>query len=236
MPNKSNTIYYFKIKSSQRCFVVNIYYICDKTKTNLFVKSIVSEIEHKLKSGLRGKILFAADFSSFGQPKTVNKAMERLTQSGMLIRLAQGIYLYPQIDTRLGLGVLYPTVDTIAREIAKRDKARIIPTGAYALNVLGLSTQIPMNVVFLTDGAPRKINIGNGKGIVFKRTVPKNLAFKNEMLMLVVAALREIGEKQLTTEQLSRISELLSKENKEEVLADVALAPAWIQKQIRAML
>lgn len=196
------------------------------------MKSIVSEIEYKLKSGRRGKILFAADFSSFGLPKAVNKAMERLTESGLLIRLAQGIYLYPQIDTRLGLGVLYPTVETIAREIAKRDKARIVPTGVYALNVLGLSTQIPMNVVFLTDGAARKIKIGNGQGIVFKRTVAKNLSYKNDVLMLIVAALKEIGEGNVTSEQLTKIKELISKEKKEDIIADLQLAPAWIKKLI----
>jgi len=199
-------------------------------KTNNVVKSIVKEIENKLKSGRRGKILFASDFSSFGLPKAVNKAMERLTQSGMLIRLAQGIYLYPQIDTRLGLGVLYPTVETIAREIAKRDKARIVPTGVYALNALGFSTQIPMNVVFLTDGAARKIKIGNGQGIVFKRTVAKNLSYKNDVLILVVAALKEIGEENITADQLTKIKELISKEKQEEIKADLQLAPAWIKK------
>ena len=196
------------------------------------MRSIVNEIEYKLKSGRRGKILFAVDFSSFGLPKAVNKAMERLTESGLLIRLAQGIYLYPQIDTRLGLGVLYPTVETIAREIAKRDKARIVPTGSYALNVLGLSTQIPMNVVFLTDGAARKIKIGNGQGVVFKRTVAKNLSYKNDMLMLVVAALKEIGEGNVTSEQLTKIKELISKEKKEDIMTDLQLAPAWIKKLI----
>jgi hypothetical protein len=196
------------------------------------MRSIVNEIENKLKSGRRGKILFAADFSSFGLPKAVNKAMERLAESGLLIRLAQGIYLYPQIDTRLGLGVLYPTVETIAREIAKRDKARIVPTGVYALNVLGLSTQIPMNVVFLTDGAARKIKVGNGQGIVFKRTVAKNLSYKNDILMLVVAALKEIGEGNVTAEQLSKIEELISKEKGEDIMTDLQLAPAWIKKLI----
>jgi hypothetical protein len=199
------------------------------------VKSIVKEIENKLKSGRRGKILFASDFSLFGLPKAVNKAMERLTQSGMLIRLAQGIYLYPQIDTRLGLGVLYPTVETIAREIAKRDKARIVPTGVYALNALGFSTQIPMNVVFLTDGAARKIKIGNGQGIVFKRTVAKNLSYKNDVLILVVAALKEIGEGKVTTEQLTKIKELILKEKQDEIKADLQLAPAWIKKIFKSI-
>lgn len=196
------------------------------------MKSIVNEIENKVKYGRRGKIFFATDFGSFGLPKAVNKAMERLAKSGILIRLAQGIYLYPQIDTRLGLGVLFPTVETIAREIAKRDKARIIPTGIYALNALGFSTQIPMNVVFLTDGAARKIKIGNGQGIVFKRTVAKNLSYRNELLMLVVAALKEIGEGNVTDDQLSKIKDLISKEKQEEIKADLQLAPAWIKKLI----
>ncbi len=200
------------------------------------MKSVVNEIENKLKYGRRGKILFASDFSSFGLPKAVNKAMERLTQSGMLIRLAQGIYLYPQIDTRLGLGELYPTVETIAREIAKRDKARIVPTGVYALNALGFSTQIPMNVVFLTDGAARKIKIGNGQGIVFKRTVAKNLSYKNDVLILVVAALKEIGESKVTTEQLTKIKELILKEKQEDIMTDLQLAPAWIKKLILSVL
>jgi hypothetical protein len=200
------------------------------------VKSIVKEIENKLKSGRRGKILFASDFSSFGLPKTLNKVMERLAESGMLLRLAQGIYLYPQTDTRLGLGVLYPTVETIAREIAKRDKARIAPTGIYALNALGLSPQIPMNVVFLTDGAARKIKIGNGQGIVFKRTVAKNLSYKNDLLILVVAALKEIGEGNVTTEQITKIKELISKEKKEVIIADLQLAPAWIKKLILSII
>lgn len=197
------------------------------------MKSIVNEIENKLKYGRKGKILFASDFSSFGLPKAVNKAMERLTQSGMLIRLAQGIYLYPQIDTRLGLGMLYPTVETIAREIAKRDKARIVPTGIYALNALGLSTQVPLNVVFLTDGAARKIKIGNGQGIVFKRTVAKNLSYKNDIIMLVVAALKEIGEGNVTPEQLTKFKYLISKEKQEDIKVDLQLAPAWIKKIIK---
>ena len=194
------------------------------------MKSVLKEIENKLKSGRRGKILFAADFSTFGLPKSVNKAMERLTQSGLIIRLAQGIYLYPQIDTRLGLGVLYPSIETIANEIAKRDKARIVPTGDYALNVLGLSTQIPLNVVFLTDGAARTITIGNGKGILFKRTVPKNLSFKSEPLMLVASALKEIGNGNVTNQQLEKIRIILLQEDKLKIRGDLDLLPAWIRK------
>ena len=200
------------------------------------MKSAVNEIENKIIRNRRGKIYFAADFAAFGIPKSINKALERLTVSGLLVRFAHGIYLYPKIDNKLGLGILYPSIETIANEIAKRDKARIVPTGVYALHVLGLSTQMPLNVVFLTDGAARTISIGNGKGILFKRTVPKNLSFKSERLMLVASALKEIGNGNVSEEQLEKIKTILIQEDKQKILGDLDLLPAWIRKNLNSIL
>ena len=199
------------------------------------MQSTVSKIELELKRRRRGKIYFADDFTSFGTAEAIKKALLRFEKSGMLIRLAHGIYLYPSIDTKLGLGVLYPSVESIAKEIARRDKARIVPTGLYALNVLGLSTQIPTNIVFHTDGAPRKIKVYN-QTITFKHIVPKNLAYKNEILMLVVSAMKEIGEKVLTNNDLTIIQKTLSRETKENILNDITLAPVWIRKKIQQII
>ncbi len=199
------------------------------------MESVEFKIEKRVKSRGRGKIYFASDFAGFGSSKAVNKALERLALSGTLIRFARGIYLFPQIDALLGLGILYPSIEEVAREIAQRDKARIVPTGDYALHALGLSTQIPMNAVFLTDGASRKITIGNGKGIVFKRTVPRNLSFKSERLMLIATALKEIGNGKVTIEQKEKIRTILLQENKKLVLADLHLLPAWIRKIITSV-
>ena len=90
-------------------------------------------------------------------------------KDGTILRISHGIYYYPKIDKVLGLGILYPTLEEIAEGIAKHDKVRIVPTGLYALNRLGFSTQIPMNVVYLTDGFNRKITLYNGSSIQFKR-------------------------------------------------------------------
>ena len=144
------------------------------------------------------------------------------------LRLAEGIYLYPKIDKKLGLGVLYPSIDTIA----KKDKARIAPTGLYALNRLGLSTQVPANAVYLTDGSPRRIKIKNGKGILFKRTVVKNLAFKSDLAMLIVFALKEITKENVTPEHWDRLKYVLRQAPKEVILRDVKLMPAWIKDLI----
>ena len=193
------------------------------------MESIDDKIFKQVKKQGRGVIFYSAEFTDIAEQKSVLKSFERLTKSGKIIRVARGIYSYPKIDKALGLGVLYPTLEEIAQSIARRDKARIVPTGIYALNRLGLSTQIPMNIVFLTDGSPRKIRVNNNQTILFKKTSPKQLSYKNELTMLLVFALKEISQDNLTKEHIDRIRELLKKEPKERILEDAALIPAWIK-------
>ena len=195
--------------------------------------SIEENILTAIKAKGRGSIFFPSDFTSYGEVKAVGKSLERLTAKGDIVRLARGIYSYPEIDTVLGLGVLMPSIEQIAETIARRDKARIVPTGIYAMNRLGLSTQVPMNVVYLTDGAPRKVNLGNGRSIQFKYTTPRNLAFTNPLAMLVTFALKEVGKDNVTEDIIKRIKSVLQKERKENILADEALMPAWIRNITR---
>jgi len=190
-------------------------------------KSVQTRIENEIKSMKRGRILFPSNFDDMGNVEVVKKSLLRLENKKFLVRLAHGIYLYPKQDKLLG--VLYPTIEEIAIAIASRDKARIIPTGITALNKLGLSTQIPMNVVFLTDGAPRSIIVGK-RTIKFKRTSPKNLAVKGKITNLIIQALKEIGKDNVNTEQLKKIKIHLEKEKKEIIEHDTKLAPAWIAK------
>ena len=117
---------------------------------------------------------------------TVNKIEMRLRGKG------RGSIVFQQDYADCGTpsavkSTFYPSVEDIAQAIAKRDKANIVPMGAYALNRLGLSTQMPMNVVFLTNGAPRRIKIGNGRGILFKHSSSgRNFAYKSELMMLAM--------------------------------------------------
>tara|TARA_B110000037_G_scaffold210028_1_gene259839 strand:- start:636 stop:1229 length:594 start_codon:yes stop_codon:yes gene_type:complete len=190
-------------------------------------KSIQTRIENKIKSMKRGSVLFPSNFDDIGNVEVVKKSLLRLENKKFLVRLAHGIYLYPKQDKLLG--VLYPTIEEIAIAIAERDKARIIPTGTTALNKLGLSTQIPMNIVFLTDGAPRSILVGK-RIIKLKRTSPKNLAVKGEITSLIIQALKEIGKDNVTAGQLEKIKIHLEKEKQEIIANDAKLAPVWISK------
>ena len=195
-------------------------------------QSIDDKILTNIKKRGRGTIFFAQDMVQYGQRLSVLKALERMASSGTIIRIARGIYGYPKIDKALGLGVIFPSPDEIAQAVARRDKARIAPTGVYALNVLGLSTQVQMNVIYLTDGTARRLKVGNGKGILFKHTAPRNLAFRNKTTMYLTYALKELGPDGVTAEHKERIKELLGSEDKDKVLADAALIPSWIMNII----
>lgn len=161
----------------------------------------------------------------------VSASLMRLCEENLIIRVAQGIYCYPMIDEKYGMGELCPSLETIAEAIAKRDHSMIAPTGSYALNRLGLSTQLQANVVYYTNGSPRRINVGKGRGILFKRTSEmKKFSFRNEVMQLIVAALREIGNGKATEREISIIRERLTLVNDEDYNHDITLAPAWVKK------
>ncbi len=196
-------------------------------------QSIENIILNSIKKCGRGTVFFPSDFSKAGEKSAVLKALERMTAEGTIIRVARGIYCYPKIDKELGLGVLYPTYEEIAQAIAKRDKARIVPAGVYAMNRLGLSTQVPMNVVYLTDGSPRKVSIDGNRGILFKHVSPRNLSFHNQLALLINSALKEMGREKVSEEDRDRIKSLLRKEQKDSVLQDLKLMPDWIASIVR---
>ena len=190
--------------------------------------SLANEIQQQILAGGVGKIYFISDFESFENEEVVKKTLFRLEKKGVIVRLSHGIYLYPNRSEKLG--VLYPSVDDIAHAIAIRDKAEIMPTGALAMNILGFSTQVPMNAVFITNGTPRKIQIGKRK-ITFKQAAPKNFHFKSELMALLVSALKEIGQDNVDEAILSRIYELFSiRREFVKYREDLALAPVWIRK------
>ncbi len=198
--------------------------------TNIKTMSIpaIKQIEQKIKHLKKGKILFIADFVEIASDVTVRQSLQRLTKSGLIIRLSHGIYYIPKQDKLLG--IIHPSIEKIAEAIAKRDKARIIPTGSYALYRLGLSTQVPMNIVYLTDGSPRKIQIGKQK-INFKKTNPKNLAVKHQLSNLIIQALKEYKEDNISGDEIKRLKEIIIQSNESEIIkTNIRNAPVRVQK------
>ncbi len=187
---------------------------------------VVNAIKERVSSAKNGTLFFNNSFPGYDD-EYVGKILSDLVKSGELHHLSRGVYLKTE-QTRFGL--VYPPVSDIAAAIAERDKAQILPTGATALNLLGLSTQMPMNPVFLTSGSARIITI-DGRTIIFKRAVPKNFAVKGKKRSLIVQALKYIGENNITEEDRLTIGNLIRRDTDAVNLSeDLQMMPSWIRK------
>lgn len=197
-------------------------------RTSECIMEVVQDlIRKKIEQLPAGSILFPADFLQLGSYEAVIKSLARLKEDDLIINLAKGIYLKPAKSPLIG--IIYPTLEQIANAIAERDKATLIPTGSVALNKLGLSTQVPLKAVYLTNGSPRTIIIGN-RQLKLKKTSPKILAIKNELIQLVVQAMLALGKGNINETELTKIKEHISTLPEKTVHKELALAPIWIQK------
>lgn len=177
-------------------------------------------------------ILFRSDFPEY-HTEFVGSILSELTTEGMLVKIAHGIYAKPR---RSKFGVVLPSVDKVVQAIAARDNAEVLPSGMTALNALGLSTQVPMNYTYLTTGSERTVNLSNRK-VVLKRGVPKNFCYGTRLISLLVQALKALKKENVGEGELNIIRELVSKEiDRETLIKDVDMMPAWMKRIIKPML
>ena len=181
----------------------------------------------------RGAIFFPSDFDDIATPTAIRQTLSRMVNRGEIIRVSRGIYCYPRSNPSLGLDIILPSAEDIAQRIAERDKVKIIPTGDQALNQLGLSTQVPGNAVYITNGARKKINLGKGRSIVFRESNELRLfEFKSKVMMLAVSAMRSIGEDKVVSNILTDIRKIVSNIPRDTYNHDIRLAPVWIRKKL----
>ncbi len=190
----------------------------------------MSEITKRIENMHEGQILFISDFSDLnGNEKVVSRALSAEEKKGNIVRLAKGMYLRPK-STRFG--IVYPSVDEMVKAIAHRDKSKVQPCGMTALNMLGLSTQVPTKYTYLTSGSSRKLNLGD-RIIELKRSVPKNFVFKTTLGALLMQALKSLGEKNISKLEIVQIRKLIDNEKRmEQFKLDVLLMPIWMRKLI----
>lgn len=190
---------------------------------------LTKEIRNTIDRNGPNKLYMVQDFAYLNNDGLVTRALSRLEKEGILIRLSQGLYLHP---LRNKFGLLRPSIEEIAYAIAEKDKARIIPCGLTALNKLGLSTQVAMNAIYLTDATARELTIGNRK-IIFKRSVPRNFAYKTDLFPLIVVAMRELGKDGVTDEHIAIIKQTIAKYgNADDIKYDYSIAPQWIKQRL----
>lgn len=160
-------------------------------------------------------------------------ALSRLQQSGMIRRLAQGLYEYPR--THPDLGVLPPNVEAVAKAMSEKNNTKLLATGAYAANLIGLTEQVPGKIIFLTNGGSKKIKIGNQE-IIFKTARESTLHAAGTNVGLAIQALKNIGKNNADARVQKRIFSFLKDTPKKELKHYLKYAPQWIRVMLRALL
>ena len=176
--------------------------------------SIEDRIIYRIRAKGRGWVFSPSHFLDFGSRKAVDLALFRLVNRGTIRRLARGIYDYPKIHPQLG--ALSPSIDSVAKLIAEKNNSQLKITGAEAANALGLSTQVPARIVYLTDGPSRKIKIGK-QTIELRHASPKKMATAGKASGTVIQALQYIGKENVNSEMVSKIKETLSGDDKKQL-------------------
>jgi hypothetical protein len=191
--------------------------------------SIERRITYRIRAKGRGWVFSPRHFLDFGSRKAVDLALFKLNNRGDIRRLGRGIYDYPKIHSQLG--VLSPSIDSVAKLIAEKNNSQLKITGAEAANALGLSTQVPARIVYLTDGPSRKIKIGK-QTIEFRHASPKVMATAGKASGTVIQALQYIGKDDVNSDVINKIKETLSDEDKRELKKNMNAAPDWMRPVI----
>ena len=195
-------------------------------------QSVDTQVLDRIRTHGPGWVFTPADFSDLGSRTAVATALKRHKAAETIRQIARGLYDYPQ--THRELGMLSPSIDAVATALAGKHQIRLQPSGAYAANVLRLSEQVPMKVVFLTDGPSRRVKVGT-REIILKRTTPRNMAAAGRTSGLVIEALRYLGKDHITPDRIATLRRLLSSADRKRLLTDLSLAPAWMHPLLRAV-
>lgn len=213
-------------------FETKTHYFLFQKKMGKHAQSIDSQILRRIHGKGKGWVFTPSDFQDLGSRTAVGLALMRHRRTGVIRQLARGLYDYPHHDPRFGL--LTPSAEDIARALKGRDDFRLQPHGAYAANLLGLSDQVPVKVVFLTDGPSRKVQFSK-RQIILKHTTTRNMATAGKITGTVIQALRWLGQLRVDDQSISILRRKLTDADKQQLVKDMRYAPAWIADIIRKL-
>jgi hypothetical protein len=189
-------------------------------------RTTTKTILRRIRAKQRGWVFTPREFADVGPRTAVDQALSRLRQGGAIRRLTRGVYEYPRIHPRIG--VLSPSVEGVAKAVAARTNSRIQVSQAKAANLLGLSTQVPAQNIFLTEGPSRTLKIGN-QTIILKHTAPSKMIGAGTEAGIVIQAVRAFGPNGANEIPVMAISGKLPATVKAEIKRLLAAAPVWAQ-------
>jgi hypothetical protein len=199
--------------------------ICHENNRTIVAKTVENKIVSRIYGKGRGWVFTPNHFLDLGSRSAVGNALSQLTTAGTIRRLAFGLYDYPKKHPKLGL--LSPNPNAIAQAISEKDESRLQPSGAYAVNLLGLSQQVPAKIVYLTDGTEKTVAVGNQQ-IQLRRTTPKNMVTAGRSSGLVIQAFRYLGKDSVTDDHITTLKRTIPDSDRERLWKDRVHAPAWM--------
>jgi hypothetical protein len=179
----------------------------------------------------RGWAFSQKDLTDFGSRSALDVALHRLCAQGTIRRDLRGIYDYPRHSALLG-EPLSPDIDQVAHALARKFGWRILPNGPSALNLMGLSTQVPAQYLYLSDGPDRSYRVGS-TDLAFKQTALKEARFVLRESSVIVQGLKSLGQEALTVEIIAKIRDWLPPALRPKVLTDTRTATGWVYEVIR---
>ena len=185
-----------------------------------------------LRSWERGRFVFTDDFASLESQGSVRIGLCQLVKDGVLHRIARGIYYYAGItgDINVKTSFVMPSEETIAYAVAERERIRIIPYGDQAARKLGITGMSISSLKYLTDGAPKVINLAKGRKIYFNHTSEvKMFDFRNETMQMISSAIRALGADMIGEREKQILQEAIRKVPEKEFEKDITIPPAWVQ-------
>ncbi len=194
-------------------------------------KSTSSRVKRKIYGMGRGWAFSVIDFSTFGSRSAIDVTLHRLLKKETIRRVVRGVYDYPRHSKMLG-GELSPDIDQVAQALARKFGWRVQPSGPAALNLLGLSTQVPSQMIYLSDGPSRSYTIGR-QTLAFKQSPLKESSLKLRESGLIVQALKSLGPDRVTPNVISKIREWLDPDKRSLVLKDAQTVTGWVYDAIR---
>ena len=191
----------------------------------------LEKIKSRIKSASTGTAFVATDFSDITDKITVLVDLSRLEIDGIIRRVMRGVYDKPEYNKFLKEYVA-PIPDNIAHAIARNFGWTIVPCGDTALNVLGLSTQVPAKWVYVSDGTYKEYTFGNTV-IQFKRTTNKEVSNLSYKTALTIQALKALGRDKIDDAVIANLQKLLTDKEKKAMLGEAKSATSWIYEYIK---
>lgn len=187
--------------------------------------SVPDRVMKRVRASGRGSVFTPSDFLTIAARSSVDQALSRLVKGGQLRRLARGLYDFPKVHPKLG--ALSPAPDDVAKALARETGSQVQIAGARAANALGLSTQVPAQSTYLTDGPSRRVVLGK-RVVDLRHASPKHLIAPGSPAGTVVQALRHVGP--VRAADVAQVAaRRLSANDKKTLASTVVQAPAWMR-------